>query len=519
VAFNQPLAGLVEPSSAPSWTTATDAERRAFYTEAGARAVKRLRAQLRRAVGRDGARMAPRKQPRADGANGPVMTPHRAMSRAGRLLDARVSASGVTLYWHGGVGAVRGATSFGTILGYHAAGEVPGAPVRDVRLCDAEIQALQTEMTAWWTARHPEKPTKPAKPGPSRVVVLPPGAKPVRPSRKIQVYTEPPAPPRPRLFAPAKAAAAKPKTTTKTKAKPVKPEKTPAPLPTPQPPLPDIRAKLAAYTEGDAKLKALQDAGTRHRELVDLRDRRQQALKAIEERMKDLRDPAARESAQADLEATRLLFRESYFAVESAERKHRAIAMQVLRTESPVRFLDPLESLGQLPEGARGAAERAVAYLGNALAAKPGAAYVSVAWKQLPARSGGRAYYDGGTVRLDPDDAPRTAVHELGHALEHKVPGWNDAAQAFLKHRVGDEPLRPLADLDPAYGPDERGRDDDFARAFGTSARYVGKDYGSEASEITAMGVEKLFHDPLNFALDDPEYAKFIMGMLDGSLR
>ncbi len=126
------------------------------------------------------------------------------------------------------------------------------------------------------------------------------------------------------------------------------------------------------------------------------------------------------------------------------------------------------------------------------------------------------------TLFLHTSNTSAQVAHELGHMLEHQVPGWNASAQAFLKHRVGDEPLTQLRSLPGGktrYDRGEYGRKDNFDKAFGDSAHYVGKDHGKNASEVTSMGLEKLFTDPVGFARKDPEHAKFIMGMLDGSLR
>jgi len=50
-------------------------------------------------------------------------------------------------------------------------------------------------------------------------------------------------------------------------------------------------------------------------------------------------------------------------------------------------------------------------------------------------------------------------------------------------------------------------------------AYYVGKDYKYKATEALSMGLQKVFEDPLRFAKLDPEYFKFVLGQLDGSLR
>jgi hypothetical protein len=149
--FNQPLAGLVEPA-ARSWKSAKAADRKALYEFAGELAVKEKRKELARAVGANGRRMRPRKHPRPDGANGPVMTPHDEASRTGRLLAFRAWAGGITLFWHAGLS--RGQRkAWGTILGYHAAGKVRGAPRRDVRLSKRGIGAVAAAVRKWWTAR------------------------------------------------------------------------------------------------------------------------------------------------------------------------------------------------------------------------------------------------------------------------------------------------------------------------------------------------------------------------------
>jgi hypothetical protein len=111
-------------------------------------------------------------------------------------------------------------------------------------------------------------------------------------------------------------------------------------------------------------------------------------------------------------------------------------------------------------------------------------------------------------------------VHEFAHHLENHT-GAGHAAQDFLKYRVGDETPTSLATLFPkhGYGREEMGRKDKFEEAFGDAAWYVGKDYGKHGTEITSMGLEKLYADPVGFAKKDPEHVSFLLGILDGSLR
>jgi hypothetical protein len=107
-------------------------------------------------------------------------------------------------------------------------------------------------------------------------------------------------------------------------------------------------------------------------------------------------------------------------------------------------------------------------------------------------------------------------VHELGHYLERQK-GVVQKANAFVEYRcAGEEP----ADMG-AYGmPGEKGRKDDFEKAFGTDggAYYVGKVYdrgrGVVSTEVVSMGLEKLYSDPVGFMQNDPEYAQFVLGVL-----
>ena len=81
---------------------------------------------------------------------------------------------------------------------------------------------------------------------------------------------------------------------------------------------------------------------------------------------------------------------------------------------------------------------------------------------------------------------------------------------------MGDEKPAKLKDVFPNtnYGADEKGRIDNFDRYFDkNSAYYVGKEYDS-GSEILSMGMQALFDDPVNFMEKDPEYAQFVLSIM-----
>jgi len=113
------------------------------------------------------------------------------------------------------------------------------------------------------------------------------------------------------------------------------------------------------------------------------------------------------------------------------------------------------------------------------------------------------------------------AIHEMAHAIEIENPSVLKACLAFLEHRVIDEKAVSLNKQFPGNGfrEDEFGRKDNFDAVFGEeSAYYVGKSYGESATEVLSMGLEHLFRDPVNFAKKDPEYAGFLVGVLNGSI-
>lgn len=132
---------------------------------------------------------------------------------------------------------------------------------------------------------------------------------------------------------------------------------------------------------------------------------------------------------------------------------------------------------------------------------------------------------DAKEIRLHPGAGPRAVCHEYGHWLEDHLPGAHEAAVAFLKKRIdGGKPGR----MGGTYDSNEWGVEDDFGKAFGNSARYVGKLYGgwrdgqlspkAVATEIISMGVEKLYTDPAGLARNDPEFFDFLLGILAGEL-
>lgn len=163
------------------------------------------------------------------------------------------------------------------------------------------------------------------------------------------------------------------------------------------------------------------------------------------------------------------------------------------------------------------------------LAKKDGEKQFEIFYERATNRFGkpvNRAYHykgpvDGDSfVGLAPGSEARTVVHEIGHGIETQLENASEAAHTFLKHRVGDEKLTRLKDIfpDSNYRLDEFGREDKFGELFGNSKWYVGKHYDHGSTEVISMGIEKFFADPVRMAKVDPEYTRFILGILDRSL-
>lgn len=132
-----------------------------------------------------------------------------------------------------------------------------------------------------------------------------------------------------------------------------------------------------------------------------------------------------------------------------------------------------------------------------------------------------RAVRDDGSIGprivLDASDEPKTAVHELAHALEHSDDRALARSRAFLLARTKGEKLQKLKDLLPGaqYEDNEVAWQDEFW------SPYVGKDYGEIYTEVTSMGYERMM-DGINWFVRrsrsqaDEEALFFMLGQLAG---
>lgn len=137
-----------------------------------------------------------------------------------------------------------------------------------------------------------------------------------------------------------------------------------------------------------------------------------------------------------------------------------------------------------------------------------------------------RAFYHPGRrdLNMGPVDPTWTYIHEIGHHLEHNVPGLNQKIQAYLKHRGQGKPIRKLKDMKPNsnYRENEIAYEGAFGPDIDLYASKLYLDHTGEmimgSTEVFTMGVQYMFQDPVKFALADKDYFQFIYGILSGIL-
>lgn len=266
-----------------------------------------------------------------------------------------------------------------------------------------------------------------------------------------------------------------------------------------------IGDRLKAYARGDALVKALTDLGKAEREEVG-------TLRLDLAKMGAPKGPAERAARSALLDKV--------YAAEdrlSAAKKgpHEALFASV---QDPIQWEARVE--GRMGDKQKKSHDEGMAFV-NRLFQEGFSGplpVTSVTTQAVPLNKEQRAYCNRDTgIALSISSSAAIQAHEFGHHVEFHVPGALDAALEFVKYRCGDEPPTDLA----RFGmPGEMGRKDKFDAAMPeANAYYVGKDYGTDASEVLSMGLETLYRDPIGFARKDPEYFKFVMGICDGSLR
>lgn len=118
------------------------------------------------------------------------------------------------------------------------------------------------------------------------------------------------------------------------------------------------------------------------------------------------------------------------------------------------------------------------------------------------------------------DAAAHLSIHELGHGVEANAKALDNSA-AFRAYRTQNTPNIDMSKVGGNAG--EIGNGDDFGRVIpdALQAAYTGRAYiknnlPTSQNEIMSMGLEHLYKDPVKFVSNDPEFAHFVIGTLQG---
>lgn len=133
-------------------------------------------------------------------------------------------------------------------------------------------------------------------------------------------------------------------------------------------------------------------------------------------------------------------------------------------------------------------------------------------------------------IFLSKESATGTVVHELAHAIERQNPTVHRATLRFLQSRTANDKTRPLNDLAAERGLTNRYGPREVARADAFFVPYVGRIYRSsyeplrggyvpQSTEVLAMGMERMFDDPVGFFQEDEGHFELIAAILTGTLE
>lgn len=322
-------------------------------------------------------------------------------------------------------------------------------------------------------------------------------------------------------------------------------------VPPPPPPAPTVRPldtpptdfhlpldkRIANNVELDELQKKLASAYEAKQEVTELKSRITQFENYIETRLSSLRTAERRfQQGTVSEEALKEIREDIEGAI--AESKERIAGFRAELEQKP--NLEDVTKLVEVPREDRlkfkasvesdaakttkTKADKAAEFL-EAVTKKRSSMHVTHAGVREYHR-GHRAFYrqseDAAHMALD--NPVKTFVHEFGHHLEYNLPNAQRLANEFRNMRVARSGKKDVSMnkviKTSAYGPEEIGNDDNFRELFAEKHRayYVGKTYAHGATEIMSMGLEELYKDPLRMAAKDPEYFKFIVGVVRGLL-
>lgn len=126
-------------------------------------------------------------------------------------------------------------------------------------------------------------------------------------------------------------------------------------------------------------------------------------------------------------------------------------------------------------------------------------------------------------ITVPPKVEAAVIVHEFGHVMEAESGAHFQAAVNFLSRRTGfkesdtniAQSAKPLSALTgQGYSKSERALEDRLKNPY-TAKVYEASGPGSYkglgATEVTSMGLERMYRDPVEFAREDPDHFRFTL--------
>jgi hypothetical protein len=138
----------------------------------------------------------------------------------------------------------------------------------------------------------------------------------------------------------------------------------------------------------------------------------------------------------------------------------------------------------------------------------------------------------GTGYNLSPGAEVKDHLHETGHWLEEHNENLHAQAVAFLRYRNQGEDYvrmsaarkrtqakRKAAGLSTSHLYSRGFKASEIAASDAWRDPYAGKKYGRDyyATEVLSMGLQWLYSDPVNFAIEDPEHFNYTIAMIAGA--
>ncbi len=214
----------------------------------------------------------------------------------------------------------------------------------------------------------------------------------------------------------------------------------------------------------------------------------------------------------ATLRARQVAISEEFSKLDGEHRAQREEFSKALTVANPAH---PVAELGQVAVSVEPAAQNSTLKIANKALARvgqlvdQGVAPETVATHVLA--RGERSFQRAGQMYMAAGSGFGDTIHEFGHVIEYGNPAVRQAAQRFLADRTAGQAATSLQGL--GYDPGEVARPDTFFDP------YVGKVYGSGATEVVSMGLQRYANDPLDFAVTDPAHFHLIYQIAHGSVQ